>query len=208
MFDSLTAQRYEVDLAGTGEAGWTMLRHYKYDLIILDWNLPLMSGVELCKQYRGTGGKTPVIMLTAKTQIQDKEQGLDSGADDYLTKPFEPRELHARVRALLRRPSTFVGDTITHRNIVLDFAGQSVTVNGQSVKLIPREFALLHFFMKHPNEVFSIEALQERVWSNDSDALPSAVRKCIERLRKKVDTEGEPTVIETQFGVGYIMRKP
>src|SRR5258706_1791892 len=112
MFDSLTAQHYEVDWAETGEAGWTLLRHYKYDLIVLDWNLPLMSGVDICKEFRGNGGKTPVIMLTAKDQITDKEKGLDAGADDYLTKPFDPRELHARVRALLRRPTSFVGDTI------------------------------------------------------------------------------------------------
>jgi OmpR-family two-component system manganese-sensing response regulator len=206
MLDSLRAQRFEVDWAENGDAGWTMLLHYKYDLVILDWNLPSKSGPEICKDFRSRGGSTPVIMLTARSQIIDKEKGFDAGADDYLTKPFEMRELFARIRALLRRPSTFVGDTIDFRHISLDSASQTVRLKGQPVKLIPREFSLLHFFLKHPNEIFSIEALQERVWSNDSDALPTAVRKCVERLRKKLDVEGEPTIIDTIYGVGYILR--
>lgn len=207
LVDSLRAQRYEVEWADSAEEGWSRLRHYTYDLIVMDWNMPGMTGVELCKQFRQSGGNTPVILLTARAHVIDKERGLDCGADDYLTKPFEPRELHARIRALLRRPGTFAGDTIQIDDIVLDTTSQSVTRAGVPVKLIPREFALLHFLMKHPNQVFSIEALQERVWSNDSDASPSAVRKCIERLRKKLDRDGEAPLIETLYGVGYMLKR-
>jgi DNA-binding response OmpR family regulator len=197
---------YEVDWAESAESGWNMLKVYKYDLIILDWNLPRMSGVELCKEIRGRGEAMPVIMLTAKGQLDDKEEGLDAGADDYLTKPFEARELQARIRALLRRPTSFAGNQIQIRNIVLDQAAHSVTLDGEPVNLIPREFSLLLFFMKHPGQVFSLEALLERVWSNESDALPSAVRKCVERLRQKLAKEGGPRLIETVFGAGYILR--
>lgn len=205
--DSLRAQNYEVDWAEAGDAGWTMLRHYKYDLIILDWNLPVKNGPEICAAFRSSGGVTPVLMLTANSHIDHKEVGLDSGADDYLTKPFEPKELQARIRALLRRPTTFVGKVIQLGGLELDEAAHTVKMDGQPVTLIPREFALLHFFMKHPNEVFSNEALLDRVWSNDSDALPSTVRKCVERLRKKLDKTGQPSLIDTVHGVGYTMRK-
>lgn len=204
--DSLRAQNYEVEWAESGEAGWSLIRHYSYDMIILDWNLPVKNGPEICAAYRAQGGTTPVLMLTAKSTIDDKEVGLNSGADDYLTKPFEPRELHARLKALMRRPATFVGKVIKVGSIELDEAAHTVRLDGKEVALIPREFALLHFFMKHPNEVFSNEALLNRVWSNESDALPSTVRKCVERLRKKLDKPGRASVIDTIFGVGYTMR--
>jgi DNA-binding response OmpR family regulator len=204
--DALEAERYEVDWAADGSQGWAMLSAYKYDVLILDWQMPGKSGVELCREYRGGGGSGGVLMLTGKGSLSDKETGLDAGADDYLTKPFDSRELKARVRALLRRPAAFKSDVLKVRDVELDSGSRQVTKGGAEVHLIPREFALLHFFMKHPNQVFSTEALLDRVWSNESDAMPNAIRKCVERLRKKLDSEGQSSLIETVHGVGYMLK--
>lgn len=204
--DALQADQYEVDWAATGEDGWAMLGSYKYDVLILDWQMPGKSGIELCKEFRRSGGTSPVLMLTGKGSLSNKEEGLDSGADDYLTKPFELRELRARVRALLRRPQVFKPAAIIARDIEIDGGSHRVLKGGSEVKLIPREFALLYFLMRHPDQVFSAEALLDRVWSNESDALPNAIRKCVERLRKKLDTDGQPSIIETIHGVGYMFK--
>jgi DNA-binding response OmpR family regulator len=204
--DALKADQYEVDWAANGEDGWAMLGSYKYDVLILDWQMPGKSGLELCKDYRKSGGTSPVLMLTGKGSLSNKEEGLDSGADDYLTKPFELRELRARVRALLRRPQVFKPEALVARGIEIDGGAHRVQKDGVEVKLIPREFALLYFLMRHPNQVFSAEALLDRVWSNESDALPNAIRKCVERLRKKLDTDGQSSIIETVHGVGYMFK--
>lgn len=204
--DALESDQYEVDYASNGNDGWDMIQAYKYDLLILDWQMPGKSGIDLCRQYRGYGGDSPVIMLTGKSALSEKEAGLDAGADDYLTKPFEARELKARLRALLRRPAVFKSEKLKARNIVLDSAAREVTKDGAPIKLIPREYALLYFLMRYPNQVFNAEVLLDRVWSNESDALPNAIRKCIERLRKKLDDDGKPSLIETIHGVGYMLK--
>ncbi len=203
VMDALRAMRYHVDWAQSGTDGLSRLTHYSYDLVVLDWSLPNLSGLEVCKSFRRSGGVTPIIMLTGRATIDDKEAGLDSGADDYLTKPFNSRELQARIRALLRRPSAIVGDRIEIANIVLDSSAHSVMVDGEAAKLLPKEFALLRFFMTNPNRLLSLEEILIHVWSHDqSDVLPAAVRKCVERLRQKVDPTGD--LIETVRGAGYI----
>ncbi|HEY9788243.1 MAG TPA: response regulator transcription factor, partial [Candidatus Obscuribacterales bacterium] len=143
------------------------------------------------------------IMLTGRAKIDEKEEGLDSGADDYLTKPFSMRELNARVRALLRRPAAYSGNELKARDIVLEPESHRVTKQGREIKLLPKEFALLEFLLRNPGRVFSPEALLERVWESTSDASPDTVRIHVNRLRSKLDTKGEDSIIGTVHGVGY-----
>ncbi|HEY9792252.1 MAG TPA: response regulator transcription factor [Candidatus Obscuribacterales bacterium] len=199
----LEGEHHLVEVVGDGNEAMERLRFYKYDVIILDWMLPGTSGLEVCKSFRASGGTTPVLMLTSRKQWQDKVAGLDSGADDYLTKPFEVQEISARIRALLRRPQSLNANVLTARNVVLEPGSFKVTRDEQDVALLPKEFALLEFFMRHPGQVFSAEALLDRVWSSESEASPETIRTYIKRLRQKIDTEGQPSLISTVHGVGY-----
>jgi two-component system response regulator MprA len=201
--DALTFDHHAVELVFTGSEARDMLRVYKYDAIVLDWDLPGMSGIDVCKELRNKGDLTPILMLTGKGEMDNKEQGLDAGADDYLTKPFQVRELKARMRALLRRASGSASNILTIRDIELDATSFRVTKAGKEIKLVQREFQLLEFFMRNPNKVFSAEAILDRVWASDSDASPEAFRTCLTRLRKKIDTDGADSLISTVHGVGY-----
>lgn len=201
--DCLKAQNYLVDHVANGSEALERLKFFDYDLIVLDWQLPGMAGVDVCSNFRSRGGTTPVLMLTGKRSVDDKEQGLDAGADDYLTKPFQPRELTARLRALLRRPQGSVSKTLKARDLELDPSTHKVTRAGNDINLLPKEFALLEFLMRHPNQVFSGEALIDRVWSTDSEATSTAVRINVNRLRGKIDSKDEPSFISTVHGVGY-----
>jgi two-component system, OmpR family, response regulator len=175
----------------------------QYDVIVLDWDLPGATGVEICTSFRAKGGNTPIIMLTGKSTLRDKEEGLDSGADDYLTKPFHIKELSARIRALLRRPLSVTGNTLKVGDITLCPISYKVTKAEQEVQLLPREFALLEFLMRHPGQVFGAEALLDRVWNSDSEASPDALRTCMKRLRKKIESPEGDSIIKTVHGVGY-----
>ncbi|HEY9871647.1 MAG TPA: response regulator transcription factor [Candidatus Obscuribacterales bacterium] len=201
--DWLTFEHHLVELSADGGEGWDRLQVYEYDLLIIDWDLPEKSGLEICREFRAQGGTTPILMLTGKRSISDKESGFDAGADDYLTKPFHTKELSARVRALIRRSERFLGNILKHKNLVLDPVARTVKRDGKDVDLLPKEFSLLEFLMRHPNQVFSAEALLSRVWSTDSDAGVDAITTCIKRLRKKIDVQGNPSVIRTVHGVGY-----
>jgi len=197
--DWLAAENHSVDIVHDGQEARDRLKHYNYDMAILDWQLPVMSGVELCKGYRASGGTMPILMLTGLRAVENRIEGLDAGADDYLMKPFELSELSARMRALLRRPAQYGGKTLKARNITLETDTYRVTVDDKDVTLLPKEFALLEFLMRHPNQVFSSEALIDRVWPSDSEASPDTVRTYVNRLRKKVDAD----VIRTIHGIGY-----
>jgi DNA-binding response OmpR family regulator len=200
----LTHEHHLVEVVDDGLEALERLRFYKYDLIILDWMLPGMHGVEVCKNFRQSGGTTPILMLTSRKQTNDKITGLDAGADDYLTKPFDVQEISARVRALLRRPQAVTSNVLTARNIILETSTFRVTRDGTEISLLPKEFALLEFFMRHPNQVFSAEALLDRVWSSESEASPETIRTYIKRLRQKIDIKGEKnSIIATVHGVGY-----
>lgn len=201
--DYLEAQNYLVDLVTSGQEAAERLRFYPYDLVILDWNLPDKEGVEVCKGFRDNGGKTPVIMLTCKRDLDSKEAGFDAGADDYLTKPFQMRELGFRVNALLRRSRDVQSTVLKVRDVTLDPDARRVLKGQTEVDLLPKEFALLEFFMRNPNRVFSPEALLDRVWSTDSEASASVIRSYIQRIRSKIDTKGESSIIDTVHGVGY-----
>lgn len=201
--DSLAMQKHLVETAYTGTDGREKLLFYTFDLVILDWDLPKISGIEICTEFRSRGGKTPVLMLTGKDKISEKETGLDAGADDYLTKPFDLNELAARVRALLRRPSGYSGTTLRSGNVEIDPALIKVTRDGEEVRLLPKEYALLEFLMRHKGQVFNTEAILNRVWSSESDATSESFRTCLKRLRQKIDVPGQPSIITTVHGLGY-----
>jgi DNA-binding response OmpR family regulator len=170
--------------------------------------MPGMSGVEVCRQYRNSGGRALVLMLTGRDHVADKTQGLDAGADDYLTKPFHPDELSARLRALLRRAGSVGSTQLQAGDVVVHPASFKVLKNGKEIQLLPKEFALLEFLMRHQNEVFSSEALLERVWPSESEASPETVRVHITRLRSKIDEPGQPSMIKTVHRVGYKLEPP
>lgn len=204
----LESERYTVETASDGLYAIDLLKLSSFDVVVLDWDLPGCSGIEILKSYRASGGASPVIMLTGKSEVTDKEIGLDHGADDYLTKPFSVRELGARVRAVLRRPAALNSSSLHVGSVQLDTARYRVLVAGAEVHLQPRDFALLEFLMRHPDEVFSADALITRVWSSDSDASPEGLRTAIKRIRKKIDGEGDESksMIETITKVGYRLR--
>jgi DNA-binding response OmpR family regulator len=202
----LASHSHIVEVVHNGNDGMYSMRVCEYDVIILDWELPEMSGIDILKQYRNEGGKTPVIMLTGKRSIDDKETGLDLGADDYLTKPFHMKELAARVRSLLRRGTNVQTNVLHVGDIMLDTTQHRVTRNGINVQLLPREFALLEFLMRHPGEVFSSDALLQRVWDSESEATVEAIRTCVKRLRQKLDANEEDSLIETIARVGYRLK--
>jgi two-component system OmpR family response regulator len=201
--DWLTREHHTVEHVANGNEAVDHLAVSKYDVIILDWLLPGLDGIEVCRKYRSMGGKTPILMLTAKSTVEDKETGLDSGADDYLAKPFHLKELSARVRALVRRTSTSSTTILEAGGIVLDPVARTVTKNGAAIHLERKEFNLLEFLMRNANKTFSAEALLDRVWESGSLASPDAIRTYIKSLRKKIDNPGGQSMITTVHGVGY-----
>lgn len=206
--DWLEHELYTVEAAHTGEEALDLMKLYQYDIVVLDWGLPGKSGVEILSRFRADGGTTPVLILTGKRSVGEKEEGLDAGADDYLTKPFELKELSARVRALLRRPIAFSGSILQAGSLALEPNSFKVTRGGAEIALLPKEFALLEFLMRHPGQVFSAEAILDRVWTSESEASPETIRTYIKRLRKKLDVEGQPSILGTVHGVGYKLDPP
>jgi len=206
--DWLTREFHVVEWVADGNEALESLRFYEYDVLILDWAMPGITGVEIAKKFRAQGGTTPILMLTGKTMIREKEEGFDAGADDYLTKPFDPRELSARLKALLRRPKGVLSNAISFGDLELDPRSRRVTRAGKDVQLGPKEFALLEFFMRHPSEVFTSDALLERVWLNESDSSSDTVRVHINRLRNKIDVDDSESVIRTVFKQGYCFEPP
>lgn len=204
LYSFLIFDNHRVESLSDGLEASEHLKAFGYDLVILDWDLPGTSGFEICRNFRLNGGKAPILMLTGKSSLDDKEAALDSGADDYLTKPFELRELGARVRALLRRPGVIARKEQDIGGLVLDPGRMRVTKDGQHFTLLPKEFQLLEFLMRHPNQVFTNEAILNNVWPSDADASPEAIRSTIKRLRKKIDPDGN--LIRTMHGVGYIFQ--
>ena len=201
--DWLRLENHVVDLVHDGLEGVSRLEFYPYDLIILDINMPGMNGIQVCTKYRDSGGKSPILMLTGRNETEQKMEGLDSGADDYLTKPFEMRELSARVRALLRRPSEMVADVLTAGPLKLDVKAQKLSRDGQDIRLLPQQMQLLEFFMRNPGVIFSSDTILDRVWSSEADTSPDTVRVHITRIRQKIDEEGKESFIRTVHRVGY-----
>ncbi|MBP6745665.1 response regulator transcription factor [bacterium] len=201
--DALKFAQHIVECVDDGKEGLDRLLLYQYDIAILDLNLPSMTGIEIARNYRASGGMLPLLMLTGRGDISDKESGFDSGVDDYLTKPFDVRELIARVRVLLRRPQQTLPDLITIGNLSLNVREGTATFHGKEVRLLKKERTVLEFLMRHPNQIFSVQELLNRLWSSESDSSEDAVRQCIARLRSKL-SEGENTgPIVTVKGLGY-----
>lgn len=200
----LEMEKHIVETCADCDEARAMLEAYSYELVVLDWQLPDGSGIDILRFFRGKGGKTPVLMLTGKDKNIDKAAGLDSGADDYLTKPFDALEFNARVRALLRRPAVFATKTISLAGITLDADAHTVTKDGEQVSLYRREFQILEYLMRHPNRVFSHEDILNGVWPSDTEVGPDACRSAIKRLRQALDPDHN--VILTVRGVGFVFK--
>jgi DNA-binding response OmpR family regulator len=200
----LEFDNHNVESVSDGREALRHLQSYEYDLVILDWALPALSGVEICKQFRAEGGTTPVLMLTGKAHVSDKEIGFDSGADDYLTKPVDLRELNARVKAHIRRAaSQFAADILSIGDLTLNASNYRVTRGGREIKLIPKEFALLELMMRHPGKVFSASTLLNRIWNTGDNFSSQTIRTHIKNLRKKLAVTNGPQMIHTVHAVGY-----
>lgn len=199
----LQHEQYVVETLHDGITADQTLAYDIFDVIILDWMLPGMSGLDLCKSLRARGTKTPILMLTARSSLESKELGLDSGADDYLTKPFQLKELSARVRSLLRRETVAPALRLQVKDIVLDSKARTVSKSGTEIHLEPREFNLLEFLFRHPNIAFGPEALIQRVWESSSSTSTETLRSYIKSIRKKIDTPNEESIITTVHGSGY-----
>lgn len=201
----LEQESYTVDVAYDGLSGYDLASSEPYDVIVLDLMLPEMDGMEICKKLRDQKIHTPILMLTARGELRDKVEGLNTGADDYLTKPFAFEELLARVRALVRRPKEQTPTQLHYDNLVVDTATFSVHRADKEVTLSKKEFMLLEFFMRHPQITFTKDQLIERVWSIDADILPNTVEVYIGYLRKKIDGAfpESQSLIQTVRGFGY-----
>jgi two-component system response regulator QseB len=199
----LKHEKHTVDCVHDGDEAASRLKFYQYDLVILDLGLPKLGGIKVLKLYRQGGGTAPVLILTGKDAISEKEEGLDAGADDYLTKPFHLKELSARIRALLRRPAVMLANTLVIKHIELNTATHEVTISGALVELLPKEFALLEIFMRYPNVVFSPATLLEKAWSSESEATIDSVYTYIKTLRSKISPQDPTSFIRTIKGVGY-----
>jgi DNA-binding response OmpR family regulator len=203
---SLKEEGFIADVAHCVAEAQPMLFGFAYDLIILDWQMPDITGIEFLNDIRKRGIQTPVLMLTGMDSFDNKAEGLDTGADDYLTKPFNRKELLARVRALLRRPAKIEFAALRAGNLVVDTASTAVTIDGEPIKLTRQEYLLLEFLMRNKNQVFNQEALVERAWSSLSESSPDTVRVHMSRLRKKLSDDLESCPIRTVHGQGYIIR--
>lgn len=199
----LSDESHIIDTANNGEEGLGMMERFPYDVVVLDWTMPGMPGPEVCKRYRQSGGVAPIIMLTAKAALDDKELAFDVGADDYLVKPFQPRELSARIKAILRRPRTVASENFNVGNLSMDSKAFTVTRSDRNIQLSKKEFALLELFMRNPGQVFSIDALIDKVWASEKEASPDTVRVHLKRLRAKVEFDDLPELLKTVHGVGY-----
>lgn len=201
--EGLEQETYAVDLEFDGEDGYNAAANEDYDLIVLDVMLPNMDGYAICKKLRDDGNHTPVIMLTAKDQTRDIVKGLDSGADDYLSKPFSFEVFLARVRALLRRPHETVGEDIQVADLSLNPNSKVVKRAGNVIQLSSKEYALLEYMMRNSGKILSKNNIITHVWDFDADILPNTVEVFINYLRAKIDKPHKVKLIQTVRGFGY-----
>ena len=200
----LTEEGYQVEHAADGPSGWVSLQHGTWDLVLMDWWLPGEEGIQLVRRFRQRNRTTPVLMLTARDAVPQRVQGLDAGADDYLTKPFAFDELLARVRALLRRPEQSSPLTLEYDDLQADLETQRATRGGTAVDMTAKEFALLCLFLRHPGKVLSRTRIFEAVWNDQYDGLSNTLEVHVKELRRKLEAFG-PRVIHTRRGRGYVL---
>jgi two-component system response regulator MprA len=205
---ALRLEGYEVETAADGTTALHALALASPDAVVLDLGLPDMDGLEVCRRLRSAGDDSPVLMLTARDAVNDRVQGLDAGADDYLVKPFALAELLARLRALLRRRSEGEGETLRFGDLELDLGSREVRRGGRAFTLTRIEFDLLELFLRHPRQVLTREVILERVWGYDFDSGTNSLAVYVGYLRRKTEAEGEPRYIHTVRAVGYVLREP
>ena len=196
---------WAADVASTGANGLERLTNSHYDLAVIDVGLPDFDGFELCRRWRARGGRTPLLLLTARGALGDRVAGLDAGADDYLTKPFAIEELLARLRALARRPAAPLAVTLAFADLALDTASLTARRGDQSLRLTTRELSLLEYLLRHPGRVVSRSQILDNVWDDNFDPVANAVDVLVGRLRRKIDTPGREPLIHTIRGRGYIL---
>jgi two-component system, OmpR family, response regulator MprA len=202
----LAYEGYTVDVATDGRTGLNQAHDHHPDLVILDWMLPGMDGLEVCRRLRLQGG-LPILMLTAKDTIQDRVQGLDAGADDYIVKPFNLDELTARIRALFRRTQTERNQVYQFADLTMDSDSRQVTRGKRLVPLTAKEYELLELFLRHPRQVLTREVIFDRVWGYDFGGESNVLEVYIRYLRQKLEAESEARLIHTVRSVGYVLRE-
>lgn len=205
---ALSKAGHTVDAVEDGETAQWLLTDKSYDLLILDWMLPHVNGVTLCRQYRQAGKTAPVLMLTAKDTTVDKVTGLDAGADDYLVKPIDVVELLARVRALGRRSPLWQGDTLRLSNLQLDLTNLIIERHDKTVQLSGREFQLMEYLLRHPRQVLSHEQIEKALWGWGSEPESNAVTTLVRRLRQRLEVVDAKDWLETVYGIGYRLSNP
>jgi DNA-binding response OmpR family regulator len=205
---ALREEAYAVDVAATGQKALELVLDARYDVILLDIRLPGLSGIEVCRELRQSGVETPILMLTARSLVSQRVEGLNVGADDYLTKPFAIAELRARVRALIRRALHQGGSKLTYEDIELDRHRRRVTRDGAAIPLSSKEFALLEFMLLRSPEPVTRSEIIEHVWDTNFDSETNLVEVYVNRLRQKIDEHQPIKLIHTIRGVGYRLGRP
>ncbi len=203
----LSMEGYQVETATNGESGLKLFQEKQPDLIVLDLMLPGMDGLEVCQRIRQKS-KLPILILTAKDAVQDRVEGLDAGADDYLVKPFNLEELLARIRALLRRTEQERQPVLRFADVTIDTTTREVRRGDRKLELTKKEYQLLELFMRHPRQVLTREMIFDRIWGYDFGGESNVLEVYIRYLRQKLEQNGEPRLIHTVRGVGYVMREP
>jgi two-component system copper resistance phosphate regulon response regulator CusR len=201
----LREKSYAVDVAGDGGQALYLAGINEYDLVILDVMLPIKDGYTICRELRALGFRNAVLMLTARDAVEDRITGLDSGADDYLTKPFDFNELLARIRALLRRPHEFRPEVIQCCDLTVNTANHAIARGGRPVSLTAKEYALLEFLMRNQNRIVSREQIAQHVWDENFDPFSNIIDVYIRRLRAKIDEGFDRALIHTRRGEGYML---
>ncbi len=203
----LEEETYAVDVAHDGAEGFYLGKENQYDLIILDWMLPEMDGLEILQKLRQSEVDTPILLLTAKDTVDDKVTGLNKGADDYLTKPFAFSELLARVRVLLRRGQKETKTILTLGDLTLDLVSHKVRRGDEDIELTSKEYSLLEYFMRNPGKVLTRTMIAEHVWDYNFDTFTNVIDVYINHLRKKIDKNFPKKLLHTMRGVGYVMKE-
>lgn len=204
----LTENGFEAEVAYDGSIGWKIFKSRPFELVIMDINLPGINGYELCKAIRSANEAVPIVMLTAMNAVEDKIEGFDAGADDYIIKPFDFRELLVRIRALLKRIHTTVatGTLLQAVDLVMNLDSKQVTRNGQAISLTAKEFQLLEYFLRNKNRVVSRADIALQVWDIDFDTRTNVIDVYVNYLRKKIDKGFDEPLIHTQVGMGYVLK--
>jgi DNA-binding response OmpR family regulator len=203
MVDYLTIDGYTVTLVDNGLRVFECLNNYQYDVIVLETALPGLDGISVVRNYRSARGTTPILLMAGRQSSDELQCGLDAGADAFLVKPFQLADLSAYLRALLRRPALRSERVLISGNVAVDTEAGTVTRNDAPVHLHPMEFKLLQFLLRHPNQVFNVNALFERVWQKNIGGMDTTVRTHVRTLRQKIDSTGNSSIITTVRGLGY-----